>query len=72
MNMKAWIQIAIGVTGYSVWACMAIFDPSIRPTFLTFNIGMAVGTIGLVLRDMNAAPGPSSAVPPSTPEQVTK
>lgn len=70
MNLKTVFQILIGALGYGVWAAMAYCDPTLRTDFLKFNIGMAVGTIGLVLRDMNAPAAP--AVPPSTPEQVTK
>lgn len=61
MNIKILIQIIIGLTGYSVWAFMAFYDPAIRPDFLHFNIVMAMGTIGLVVRDMKSTP----ATPPS-------
>jgi short-subunit dehydrogenase len=68
MNLKLAIQILIGAVGYSVWAAMAYFDPAQRADFLHFNVAMAVGTIGLVLRDMKT-PADSS---PTTTEQVTK
>lgn len=68
--MKLVIQILIGVAGYLVWAAMAYFDPTQRPDFLKFNIAMAVGTIGLVLRDMQqpaAVPPPAPAALPPAP-----
>ncbi len=68
MNFKLKIQVAIGLAGYLVWALMAFFDPALRPDFLKFNIGMAVGTIGLVLRDMQQAVQP----PPSAPTSITR
>jgi len=65
MNITLAIKILIGITGYLVWAGMAYMDPTLRPDFLKFNIAMAVGTIGLVLRDMqNSAPQPAA---PTTP-----
>lgn len=71
MNLKLIIQILIGVVGYGVWAFMAYCDPAQRPDFLKFNIAMAVGTIGLVLRDMKS-PAADPAVRPTAAEQVTK
>ena len=68
--MKIFIQIAIGLAGYLVWAAMAYADPTQRADFLHFNIGMAVGTIGLVLRDMQPPPAPGQAAPP-VPTTVT-
>lgn len=62
MNIKLMIQIAIGATGYVTWAIMAYLDSTLRADFLKFNVAMAVGTIGLVLRDMQGAPLP----PPAT------
>lgn len=56
-NPKIIIQLLIGCTGYLVWALIAYYDPTQRPDFLKFNILMATGTIGLVLRDM-ASPQP--------------
>lgn len=59
MNLKFVIQIVIGMTGYIAWAIMVFLDPTLRPDFLHFNITMALGTIGLVLRDMqSSAPKP--------------
>ena len=62
----------IGITGYAVWALFAYTDPSQRPDFLRFNIAMVMGTIGLVLRDMQTTkPLPSDIVDtikPVTPE----
>jgi hypothetical protein len=55
MNIKLIIQIAIGITGYVMWAVMAYFDPTLRPDFLKINVTMVLGTIGLVLRDMQGA-----------------
>jgi hypothetical protein len=55
MQLKTAVQITIGATGYIAWAIMAFLDPTLRPDFLRFNIGMAVGTIGLVLRDMGTS-----------------
>jgi hypothetical protein len=65
VNAKLWIQIVIGTVGYGAWACMAYGDRSLLPDFLKFNIAMAIGTIGLALRDMPAA-GPSSISPMSS------
>ncbi len=56
-NPKIIIQLLIGCTGYLVWALIAYYDPAQRSDFLKFNILMATGTIGLVLRDM-ASPQP--------------
>jgi hypothetical protein len=50
--IKVIVQVVVGLAGYGVWAFMAWADPTLRPDFLKFNIAMAVGTIGLVLRDM--------------------
>jgi hypothetical protein len=60
--MDKTIKIVIGVTGYAVWALMAYNDPAQRPDFLKFNIAMAVGTIGLVVRDMQQSP-PTKELP---------
>ncbi|HEX7642039.1 MAG TPA: hypothetical protein VF472_07475 [Burkholderiaceae bacterium] len=67
MNAALWIRIAVGTVGYSAWACMAFFDRSLLPDFLKFNIAMAVGTIGLALRDMPPAV-PVPALSPKTGE----
>ncbi len=64
MNTRMRIQIAIGIVGYLVWALMAYADPAQRPDFLKFNIAMAVGTIGLVLRDMQQPPPPTKGNEP--------
>ncbi|MDB5777628.1 MAG: hypothetical protein JWP38_3761 [Herbaspirillum sp.] len=66
MNLKLAIQIAIGLAGYCVWGAMAYVDPTQRPEFLKFNVLMCVGTIGLVLRDMQSPPPP-----PPPPAVVT-
>ena len=58
MNLKIVLQIFIGVTGYLVWGLMAYLDPSARANFLNFNISMALGTVGLVLRDMKSPDQP--------------
>ena len=63
MNARTWIQIVIGTVGYTAWAGMVSFDHSLLPDFLKFNIAMAVGTIGLALRDL---PPPTSAATLST------
>lgn len=55
MNTKTILQALVGATGYIAWAVMAFLDPALRADFLHFNIAMAVGTIGLVLRDMKAS-----------------
>lgn len=60
MSLKTAIQITIGLVGYIAWAVMVFLDPTLRPDFLHFNIAMAMGTIGLVLRDMQ----PSTPKPP--------
>jgi hypothetical protein len=65
MTIKLVLQILIGGVGYCVWAAMAYYDPTLRADFLKFNIARAAGTIGLVLRDMNA-PTPTNS------DQVTK
>lgn len=44
--------ILMGVVGYGVWSFMAYQDPSLRADFLKFNIGIVVGIVGLVLRDL--------------------
>lgn len=62
MNTKLVIHVGIGIVGYVVWAIMAYADPSQRSGFLTFNISMATGTIGLALRDMQNPEKPASDV----------
>ena len=62
INISMVFKILIGVTGYGVWALMAWKDPTLRPDFLKFNVIMATGTIGLVLRDMQA-PAPAGSAP---------
>jgi hypothetical protein len=69
--MKLAIQILIGLAGYLAWAIMAYLDPAQRADFLHFNIGMAVGTIGLVLRDMQPAAPVTPPAPPSLPVPTT-
>lgn len=64
--MKLAIQILIGLAGYLVWAAMAYADPTQRPDFLKFNIAMAMGTIGLVLRDMKSPPSDAPQQPAPT------
>ena len=61
MNLKFLSLIIIGVIGYITWAVMAYFDPTQRHDFLSFNIVMATGTIGVVVRDMQS---PNSQQPP--------
>lgn len=56
MKLHTAAKIAIGLTGYGVWGLMAYLDPGQRHDFLVFNIGMATGTIGLALRDMQHHP----------------
>lgn len=68
MKIKLALQIAIGLLGYGVWAFMAYCDPAQRSDFLHFNIGMAVGTIGLVLRDMQQ---PTVSTPIPSPDSPT-
>lgn len=63
MNTKLIFQTIVGATGYITWAIMAYLDPSQRADFLHFNVGMAVGTIGLVLRDMRASVDPVPVAP---------
>jgi hypothetical protein len=58
-NLKIISQLAIGIIGYGVWAFMAYADPAQRADFLKFNIVMATGTIGLVLRDMQSPTNPT-------------
>ena len=65
MDMRLALKILVGVTGYGVWAFMAWADPSQRPDFLKFNIALATGTVGLVLRDMPSAPAPTQPAAPT-------
>ena len=71
MNTKLVIQILIGLTGYCVWGAIALHDPAQMPDFLKFNIAMAAGTIGLVLRDMQQPTANSTPAQPA-PTVVTK
>jgi len=52
----------IGVVAYVVLAIVAILDPAQRPAFINFNWTMALGTIGLALRDMPPPPPPPAVV----------
>lgn len=61
------VKALIGLTGYGVWAAMAYADPTLRPDFLKFNIAMAVGTIGLLVRDMQAPEKPLANNTPKEP-----
>ena len=63
LKFKLVMLTIIGATGYIAWAIMAFYDPSQRTAFLSFNMTLATGTIGLVLRDM-----PSSNQPEITKE----
>jgi hypothetical protein len=62
---KVILHVLIGFVGYTVWALMAFFDPSLRHDFLVFNVGMATGTIGLALRNMKDAADTSAVSAPS-------
>ena len=74
MNIKYTTLIIIGVIGYLVWAAMAILDPSLRHDFLAFNIMMASGTIGVVVRDMKSGdyPKPPPSPPVAAPTVIVK
>jgi hypothetical protein len=44
-----------------MWGGIAfVFDHTLIPDFLHFNIAMAMGTIGLTLRDMKASSDPKA------------
>lgn len=62
MSMKFLALLIIGTIGYCTWAIMAYFDPSQRHDFLSFNIVMATGTIGVVVRDMQSPNSPQAPV----------
>ena len=51
-NFNIFTLFLIGAVGDMVWAARAYFDPSLRGAFLTFNVSMATGVIGLALREM--------------------
>jgi hypothetical protein len=67
---KLILHVLIGFVGYTVWALMAFFDPTLRHDFLVFNVGMATGTIGLALRNMkDAADAPAVPAPSPMPAE---
>lgn len=66
MQLKTILQIVVGAVSYSAWGVFAFFDPSVRPDFLHFNVGIAMGVIGLVLRDMQ--PAGAAGAPPKDRE----
>lgn len=74
-KLKIIVLFLLGSVGYLVWAVMAYFDPSQRGAFLTYNISLVTGVIGLALRDMRTSsdPAPVSAptVVAATPEAPT-
>jgi len=51
---KKTITIAAGLVGYVAWAVIAYYDPSQRPDFLKFNIGLATGAVALAVRDLQS------------------
>lgn len=55
MTVKLALQILVGLTGYGVWGLMAYHDPLLRSDFLSLNMAMVAGTIGLLLRDMRSS-----------------
>ncbi|MDP2026465.1 hypothetical protein [Sulfuriferula sp.] len=58
MTFKTKTLIAMGVTAFLIWSGMAYFDPTLRPDYLKFIIGIVVGIAGLVLREMPTQPLP--------------
>lgn len=66
-KLKIIVLFLLGGMGYLVWAVMAYFDPAQRGAFLTYNISLVTGVIGLALRDMRTssdpAPAPALVVP---------
>lgn len=71
MNLKFAMLIIIGLVGYLVWGFMAYFDETLRHDFLAFNIAMASGTIGIVVRDMKSSSDTPPISPPVTPTAPT-
>ena len=73
-KLKIIVLFLLGTVGYLVWAVMAYFDPAQRGAFLTYNISIVTGVIGLALRDMRASsdptptPVPAPVVAPAAPE----
>jgi hypothetical protein len=53
MPFKTKILIAIAIAGFASWAGIVAYRPDLYlADFLTFSKAMAVGTIGLALREM--------------------
>lgn len=69
MKLRTAAKVVIGLTGYGVWGLFAYYDPAQRADFLRFNIAMAVGTIGLAVRDMQP---PGTPAPPQTTVVIPK
>ena len=51
-RLRIILLCVIGTVGYVAWGLMAWFDESQRTGFLSLNISMVTGTIGLALRDL--------------------
>lgn len=54
-RLRIILLCVIGTVGYVAWGVIAWFDESQRAGFLSLNISMVTGTIGLALRDLPAA-----------------
>lgn len=57
-------KAAVGIVAYLVWSLFAWHDPDVRPDYLKFHIGIVVGVVALVLRDM-----PHIQPPPRSPRK---
>lgn len=51
-RLRIILLCVIGTVGYIAWGVMAWLDPAQRTGFLSLNISMVTGTIGLALRDL--------------------
>lgn len=65
MTNRTIILILMGITGFAIWTFMAWQDSSLRADYLKFIIGIVVGVVGLVLRDLPTQPPP----PPPTEKE---
>lgn len=51
-RLRVILLCVIGTVGYIAWGVIAWLDPAQRTGFLSLNISMVTGTIGLALRDL--------------------
>lgn len=57
-STRAKTKAVVGTIAYLVWSLFAYIDPEVRADYLKFHIGIVIGVVGLILRDMPQTPTP--------------